>query len=228
MFTGIIEKFGILESITNHSEGKRIKINIDLHNDAEEFSVNLGDSISVNGVCLTVEEFTKKTIIVFASSETLIKSTINDWKIQEKLNLERALTLSSRLGGHLVSGHVDGKGVLIERKKSGESEIFRFNCPQDILNFIIEKGSIAVDGISLTAFDVDSNGFSAAIIPFTIKTTNLQNKKIGDKVNIEIDMIGKYIHKFFDQYVHGKNISDNKNVQNNITLDILRKSGFLK
>lgn len=197
MFTGIIVEVGMVYEIQKFAQGARIKI----------FSKkvvprsNLGDSISVNGACLTVSEIDKsKSIFSFdVSHETLDKTTLGMLKKDDPVNLEPALTLNTPLGGHLVSGHVEGVGRIKKIKSIGNDLKIEINAPEDILRYCIKKGSIAVDGVSLTIVDLFSDSFTVVIIPHTANTTTIGAKKIGSSVNLESDIIAKYVEKFANQ-----------------------------
>lgn len=217
MFTGIIEEMGIVKSI----KSKVITIEANKIFD----NLKLGDSVAVNGTCLTVSSFSNKIFNADITSETLSRTNLGDLKSGFKVNLERALTLNGRLGGHIVSGHIDGVGIIKNISKNSEDIELVIECSANLMKYIIEKGSVAVDGISLTVAKVDSNknNFSVAIIPHTFKETILFYKKEGDKVNIENDIIGKYVEKLltFNNYNNEKN---NKN--SNINMEFLIKNGF--
>lgn len=210
MFTGLIEELGIISSIKKNSLG--ISLNINANIVLED--VKIGDSIAVNGICLTVEKFTNNSFEVFASAETMSKTTLKILNNGQKVNLERALTLSQRLGGHLVYGHIDGTGNFVSEKIEGKSIRRTFTVPENLLGQIVDKGSITIDGISLTVVIVKNNLVETALIPETIKLTNMALIKPGDKVNIETDIIGKYIEKL----VAGK--------KSNFSFDTLAKAGF--
>lgn len=167
---------------------------------------NIGDSISVNGVCLTICEMdTSKNIISFdVSHETLQKTTLGELKKDEYVNLEPALTLNTRLGGHLVSGHVEGIGKIRKIEKIGNDLKIEIEAPEEILRYCIKKGSITVDGISLTIVDILSDSFTVVVIPHTANMTTIGLKKVGDKVNLESDIIAKYVEKFVNQSVNVK------------------------
>lgn len=189
MFTGLIETPGIITSQTARSSGMRLSVKPLSMLDRET-----GDSICVNGVCLTTT--TDKDDLLFdISPETMQSTNLGTLKLNEKVNLERALRLSDRLGGHIITGHVDTVGIISNRKESGEYTFYTFEAPDDVFRYMVKKGSIAVDGISLTVADLDSRSFSVAIIPHTLKATNLGEKRVGDGVNIEVDIIGKYVEK---------------------------------
>jgi len=159
-----------------------------------EMEVNIGDSISVNGVCLTATT-AGRTLLFDLSPETVKSSNLGELKTNEKVNLERALRLSDRLGGHMVTGHVDTIGAIKDRREAGEYTLYSFSASPEILKYIVKKGSVAIDGISLTVTGVDDRSFSVSIIPHTLTATNIGDKRRGDKVNIEVDIIGKYVEK---------------------------------
>lgn len=222
MFTGIIEEMGIVKSI------KSKVITIEANKIFDD--LKLGDSVAVNGTCLTVSSFEgKASAKIFnadITSETLSRTNLGDLKSGFKVNLERALTLNGRLGGHIVSGHIDGVGIIKNISKNAEDIELTIEVPPNLMKYIIEKGSVAVDGISLTVAKVNKNYFSIAIIPHTLKETILYYKKAGDKVNIENDIIGKYVEKLLSFNNINKN-SNNKNSNiNNINMEFLIKNGF--
>lgn len=218
MFTGIIEEIGTVKSI----KSKAITIEADkIFED-----LKLGDSVAVNGTCLTVSSFSNKIFNADITSETLNRTNLGDLKSGFKVNLERALTLNGRLGGHIVSGHVDGIGIIKNISKNSKDIILTVEVPFDLMKYIIEKGSVAVDGISLTIAEVNKNNFSIALIPHTFKETSLYYKKEGDKVNIENDIIGKYVEKLlFFNNANSEEIK-NKSTNSNINMEFLIKNGF--
>jgi len=190
MFTGLVETKETVSSVTNTGNGVRLSVT-----QQADFDLQLGESVSVNGVCLTVIKH-KGEISFDVSPETLKSTNIGELKVGDKVNLERALKLSDRLGGHLVTGHVDGTGMIRGKKLSGEYTFYTFDSSEEILKYIVQKGSIAVDGISLTVVGLDNRSFSVAIIPHTLTATNIGDKGMGDRVNLEVDIIGKYVEKF--------------------------------
>ncbi|MDO8281509.1 MAG: riboflavin synthase [Thermodesulfovibrionia bacterium] len=190
MFTGLVEALGNITSIEKTSNGMRLSMK-----PSTDMEVRIGDSIAVNGVCLTATT-DKKDIIFDVSPETMQSTNLGGLKVNQKVNLERALRLSDRLGGHMVTGHVDAAGKIREKKREGEYTFYTFEAPSEILRYIVKKGSVAIDGISLTVTGLDSRSFSVAIIPHTLTATNIGGKDKGDTVNIEIDIIGKYVEKF--------------------------------
>jgi riboflavin synthase len=179
--------------------------------------VKIGDSISVNGVCLTVTEFSSKEFTVDAVGDTLLKTTINSFKVGTSVNLERALILNQRLGGHIVQGHVNEVGLITELKKLGENYSVSINLPLELARYIIPEGSIAIDGISLTIAKVKDSLISLSIIPHTWAATNLNCRRVGDKVNIEVDIIAKYVEKL---------LSGNMKNKENISRELLIKMGY--
>lgn len=191
MFTGIVEEIGIIKGISRGAESASITIGARKILD----DVKLGDSIATNGVCLTVTHFAKDSFTVDVMPETMRRSSLNNLSIGSKVNLERALRLSDRLGGHIVSGHIDGTGVIKEFKREDNAVWISIEADMEILKYIIHKGSIAIDGVSLTVAYVDNNMFKVSIIPHTGEETTLLSKKTGDKVNLECDLIGKYVEK---------------------------------
>jgi riboflavin synthase len=190
MFTGLVEALGAITSTQKTLNGLRLSVR-----PLSEMELQVGDSVSVNGVCLTAT--TDKEEIGFdISPETMRSTNLGELKKNDRVNLERALRLSDRLGGHLVTGHVDAVGRIMERRAAGEYTFYTFSAGPDVLRYIVKKGSVAIDGISLTVTGLDRHSFSVAIIPHTLTATNIGDKKNGDNVNIEVDIIGKYVEKF--------------------------------
>lgn len=195
MFTGIIEEIGTIQSIKRGP--KSAALTIQASKVLED--TKLGDSIATNGVCLTVTHFNATSFTVDVMDETLKRSTLESLSVGAKVNLERAARLSDRLGGHLVSGHIDGVGTIKKMTKQDIATIVRIDAADSILKYIIEKGSVALDGISLTVVAVDQAGFTVSIIPYTALDTTLLNKRVGSTVNIECDLIGKYVEKLLNK-----------------------------
>jgi riboflavin synthase len=217
MFTGIIEEVGILEDIITGNGFGIMKVKCSkVLEDAK-----IGDSISTNGVCLTVREKDAFSFSADVMGETLAKTNLGSLKIGDKLNLERALRLSDRLGGHIVSGHIDGIGEIVSIKEESDGTWLTISAPQEVLKYVIYKGSISIDGISLTVAYVDNEVFKVSVIPHTLENTILHNKKINSKVNLECDLVGRYIEKLFSP-------KDEKqeNNKSNITMDFLKNNGF--
>lgn len=221
MFTGIIEGLGKIADIRSAGQGKRMTIATDLAFD----DVKVGDSIAVNGACLTAVSFDRNRFTLDVSPETLAKTTLHRRKIGDSVNLERALRFSDRLDGHLVSGHIDGMGTVSQRKISGNTILLTFAIPESLSRYVVEKGSIAVDGVSLTINQCDQYRFEVSIIPHTAKETVLDRLKIGDSVNIETDMIGKYVERFVSDA--NQSASEGKTGQSSIDLKLLAENGFL-
>jgi riboflavin synthase len=189
MFTGIVEAVGAVTSVSSSSHGTRLAIDLG----AIATGIALGDSISVSGCCLTVAAVNGSVAEFDVSSETLRKTTLGSWRSGTHVNLERALAVGARLGGHFVTGHVDGVGVIEERVRETGSERFTVRLPADGSVRAVEKGSIAIDGISLTSWDCRDLRLSAAIIPYTLEHTTLGGARVGDTVNLEQDVIGRWV-----------------------------------
>jgi riboflavin synthase len=192
MFTGLIEDIGTIVKVVKNGEGALITINCSV---ALE-DLKLGDSISIDGVCLTITQLQNQSFSVEASAETVRKTTLGSKKPHQKVNLERALRLNDRLGGHLVTGHIDEVAKIDAITPEGSSQKISFHVSRKSAHYLVEKGSVAIDGISLTVNVVRGNRFSVNVIPYTASHTTLVSKKIGDAVNIEIDILGKYVEKF--------------------------------
>lgn len=191
MFAGIIEEMGVVQTIERHKNSARLSILAKMV--LEDLAV--GDSITVNGVCLTATGRTDKEFTADVSTETLTVTNLGSLKVGDAVNLERAMQVNSRLGGHLVSGHIDGIGLIRDRRQDEETVIFSIEVPRELLRYCIKKGSIAVDGISLTINHVSDKDIQVAIIPHTAKMTTLGLKGVGSSVNLECDMIGKYLER---------------------------------
>jgi len=191
MFSGIVESQGIIREFARSDESATMVVEMET-----DFSnLENGESIAVNGVCLTIVEFGGATFKMDLGTETLSKTSFRNSKIGDRVNLERSLTPSSKISGHFVSGHVDQVGEVLKIEERPGDVLFQFSYPASLSPFIMEKGSIALDGISLTVFNCKDNRFNVSIIPFTWEHTNLNSRKIGDLINIECDMIGKYVYK---------------------------------
>lgn len=188
MFTGIIRDMGEVISILIEKSNYTFYIKSTLSSE-----LKIDESVSHNGVCLTIEDIQNEIYQVTAIAETLEKTNAGTWKPKDIINLERSMKLNERLDGHIVQGHVDGTGVCIHKKDKAGSVEFTFEFNKEFAALIIEKGSICVNGVSLTAFDVTENNFTVAIIPYTMQHTNFSDLNIGDAVNLEFDILGKYI-----------------------------------
>ncbi len=220
MFTGIIEGLGTIRGIQPVGEGCKLAIDAD-------FAISgtkLGDSIAVNGACLTAVALDDRSFTVDVSPETLAKTTFGRARVGDRVNLERALRLSDRLDGHLVSGHIDGMGRLSDRKQRSNAIIIAFRVPPDLARYMIPKGSVAVDGVSLTINACSANGFEVSIIPYTAKLTTVGMKPVGEAVNIETDMIGKYVERFVTA---GRSDADGRPGDGGVDMALLGKYGFL-
>ncbi len=191
MFTGIVEELGTLRRVTRGNTESRISISCKKVIE----DVHIGDSIAVNGVCLTVVDFNSGGFSADVMNEPFSRSSLGSLKSKEQVNLERAMAANGRFGGHIVSGHIDGTGIIKGIKRDGNEVWFEIEAAKEILDFIVEKGSIAIDGISLTVADINKKSFSVSIIPHTLSETVLGYKKIGAIVNLENDLIGKYVVK---------------------------------
>jgi riboflavin synthase len=212
MFTGIIEKVGLVKSARKTADG--LALSIDLA--GLEDGTKIGDSISINGVCLTVEKLSGSVAEFKAVPETVSKTNISHIGPNSKVNIERALRVGDRLGGHFVQGHVDGIAKVSKIERQENRMEFHFYAGKELCDQIVTKGSIAINGISLTVVDVASESFYVAIIPHTLSNTTMENLKIGDEVNIEVDILGKWVRKIL-----GSNAT-----KKGLTMEDLRRSGF--
>jgi riboflavin synthase len=222
MFTGIIEGFGTIREIRSSGNGTSFLIDSDFNLERTK----IGDSIAVNGACLTAVTIEGRRFLVDVAPETLEKSIFDKARVGDRVNLERALRLSDRLDGHLVSGHVDGIGILKSKQRLSNAIIISIEVPESLARYMIPKGSVAIDGISLTINKCDRNSFEISIIPHTAMLTTIGFKDVGDRVNLETDMIGKYVEKF----VLGKSGDDKGNETDSasgIDLTFLAKNGFM-
>ncbi|MBT3922277.1 MAG: riboflavin synthase [Nitrospina sp.] len=212
MFSGIVQSVGTISEYVQKNEGAVLIVDTDL----SEFEE--GESIAVNGVCLTVVDSTKTTFKLDLSTETLSRTNFKSAKKGDRVNLERSLTPATKISGHFVSGHIDQVGEIVNIEEKPGEVLFRFSHPAELSPFIMEKGSIAIDGISLTVFDCKENRFTVSVIPFTLSHTNLSSRKIGDLINIECDMIGKYVFKACETLLNPN--------EKRPSLDILRQQGL--
>ena len=218
MFTGLVEGIGRIDEVTRIGQDTVLGV-LPLFNMSEP---KVGDSISVNGVCLTVTGMKGKAFHVYVSSETISLSTMGQLRKGDEVNLERALLPTDRLGGHMVSGHVDGMGKILKKEQKQRSWLLRVEIDKALMKYTIEKGSIAIDGISLTINHCQDTYFEVNIIPQTGKETTLLKKRVGDTVNIETDLIGKYVEKFV---VNERLTRDDKS-KSSVDRAMLRKYGF--
>lgn len=217
MFTGIIEAVGSVAHIERSADKARLRIDT-----PPEFrGFELGESICCNGVCLTVADILESGFSVDLSTETLSRTSFKQTVEQTRINLEKSLTPNKKMSGHFVTGHVDRVGIVDQIEENPGEVRIRFEHPPELASFLIEKGSVAVDGISLTVFDCRDNRFSVSIIPFTWQHTNLHQRKIGDEVNIECDMIGKYVLKACETFFGGAPKGPG------LTQEFLKQHGFV-
>lgn len=219
MFTGLIEGTGTLLRIDRHGPDARLVIQAGF--DTGTFI--LGESISVDGACLTVTAFSNDVFTADVSTETLSRTTLGQKPKGARLNLERALRLGDRLGGHLVSGHVDGIAVFRDRRPEGRSLRLYFDAPATIMHYIIEKGSVTINGVSLTVNGVRKDGFDVNIVPHTASQTTIGDLRPGEQVNIETDLIGKYVEKMIGMW--GGTAEKGKS-ESRIDIDFLKEHGF--
>lgn len=222
MFTGIIEEVGTVKGFAINGSSGRIKIKAKKVLEGTE----LGDSISVNGVCLTVVTMQPGSFEADVTRETVDRSGLAELNVGDAVNLERAMLMGGRFGGHIVSGHIDGTGTVVSKKKVENSTVITIGADKKIINGIVPKGSVAIDGISLTVAELTDKTFSVAVIPHTGEETTLVLKGEGSTVNLENDVIGKYVERFMGIYT-GKEISESSSpVKSGLTLDKLIENGF--
>ena len=213
MFTGLIEETGILRELEKQADGAVLTIEASIVTKGTQ----TGDSIAVNGVCLTVVSVQPDSFTAQAVRETVENTTLASWKPGGALlNLERALPAGARMGGHIVQGHVDGVGEIVKVSKREMSSVFTFTAGTEVMKYIVYKGSIAIDGVSLTIAHTDDDSFSIAVIPHTLANTNLRTLSIGNKVNLETDIIARYVEKF----------TSLRELKTGLTEDKLRSAGF--
>lgn len=215
MFTGIIEEIG---KVVNIKKGVKSSI-LTIQGRKILEDLKIGDSVAVNGVCLTVTSFSKNIFIADIMNETLMRSSLGDLSNGSLVNLERAMAANGRFDGHIVSGHIDGTGSIIKIQRDDNAIWYTITTSDNLMKYIVEKGSIAIDGISLTVAKVDCKSFSVSIIPYTAKETVLSHRSVGDNVNLENDIIGKYVEKLI-------NLGDKKKIESNITKEFLMKNGY--
>ncbi|MCX7569086.1 riboflavin synthase [Tumebacillus sp. DT12] len=217
MFTGLVEEVGTVKEI--RPAGNAIHLTIGSSTVLE--GVALGDSIACNGICLTVTHFNAHSFTVDAVPETMRKTTLHELKAGAPINLERAMAMGQRFGGHIVSGHVDGVGRIVSIGEEDIAKVVRIAAPPEVLRYVVEKGSITIDGVSLTVMDVDSDSFRVTVIPHTWQITVLRHRRVGSQVNLECDIIGKYVEKLLGPYLPGQTRG-----KSSVSLDFLRQNGF--
>jgi len=217
LFTGIVEELGEVNSIQRGSQSVVLEIKA-----TEVLSdVQVGDSIATNGVCLTVTSFSEDRFTVDVMPETMRKSSLGELKIGDIVNLERALRLQDRLGGHLVSGHIDSIGTIKKKEREDNAVLITISLPQELKRLLVPKGSIAIDGISLTIAELTDDAFTVSLIPHTAEVTTLGAKGVGDIVNLEADLIGKYVERMLNFK------DDDNNSKSEVDFDLLQQNGFL-
>ena len=219
MFTGIIESLGKVESIQNVGGDVRLRI----HTDLDMSDVHLGDSIATNGICLTVIDFGSNWYTADISRESLNRTTLEHWKAGQSVNVEKAMLPTTRFGGHIVSGHVDAVGEITVVRSDARSIYFEVTAPTEIARYLAEKGSVTVDGISLTINHLRGNVLSLNLIPHTAHRTNIGTWKAGTKVNLEVDVLARYIERL----LMGDKAAETTQ-QSKISMDFLAQNGFLK
>ncbi|MFH1155886.1 MAG: riboflavin synthase [Pseudomonadota bacterium] len=221
MFTGIIEGMGTLRNIQPQGEGRRLSLETDI----DLSGTRIGDSIAVNGACLTAVSVKQRLFQVDMAPETIARTTFSRLGPGARVNIERAMRLSDRLDGHLVSGHIDGTGIIVAREKKSNAVIVTIEVDKILAMDMIEKGSVAIDGISLTINRCSDKDFEVSVIPHTASITTIGIKGTGDAVNIETDMIGKYVRRFLARG-HGTDSSDNAG-KGGVSMALLAQNGFL-
>lgn len=219
MFTGIIEEKGRIVSIRRGMKSSVLQIaGSRIFGD-----LKIGDSVAVNGVCLTVTSMANGSFTADVMSETLNRSSLGELKVNSAVNLERAMAADGRFGGHIVSGHIDGTGIISKIERDDNAVWYTIKAPEKLMRYIVEKGSIAIDGISLTVAKTSREAFSVSIIPHTIQETILDTKGVGSIVNLENDIVGKYIERFLTWSAEEEKPEEQKS---GITLEFLAKAGF--
>jgi riboflavin synthase len=216
MFTGIIEAVGTLKAIT--PKGEDISVTVDAGK-LDMGDVKLGDSIATNGVCLTVVAFTDSSYQADLSLETLKKTGFANYSVGDKVNLEKAMLPTTRFGGHIVSGHVDGVGEIVDRQQVGRAVEYWVQMPSEITKYVAQKGSITVDGISLTVNDLRKDEFKLTIVPHTSEETTIDQFQVGRKVNLEVDVMARYMERLLQAQTHSE-------PESRLTMEFLQQNGF--
>ncbi len=215
MFTGIIEDRGRVLRVDYRGMGRRLMIEFPTH----LTDVKLGDSININGVCLTIVEVKERYVTFDISPETIEKTTLGDLKEGDWVNVERALRLIDRLGGHIVTGHIDGIGRIVDKREEMDFQRLLINIPEEILKYVVRKGSIAIDGVSLTVNEFVGDNVEITLVPYTLEKTVLKDKGVGSRVNVEADILGKYVEKLLSQ--EGKKRED-------LDINFLKEHGYIE
>lgn len=216
MFTGIIEAVGTLKAIT--PKGEDISVTVEVGK-LDMGDVKLGDSIATNGVCLTVTDYSETSYQADLSVETLNKTGFADYRVGDKVNLEKAMLPTTRFGGHIVSGHVDGVGEIVDRQYVGRAIEFWVQMPSELSKYVAEKGSITVDGISLTVNDLRKDAFKLTIVPHTTEETTIDHFQVGRKVNLEVDVLARYMERLLNSQAQSE-------PESRLTMEFLQQNGF--
>lgn len=225
MFTGIIEAIGTVKAIDINGQGARLKI---ATNNLNMSDVKLGDSIATNGICLTVVDYTQSSFSADVSNETLKRTGFADYQVGMQVNLEKAMLASTRFGGHMVSGHVDGISEILSVTNNGNSIEYWLSMPSDLAHYIAEKGSVTIDGTSLTvnalSDDTGQAKFRLTIVPHTVKETIFAHYQVGSKVNLEVDLIARYLERLLTK----NTTTEMSPTKSNVTETMLKQAGFIK
>lgn len=219
MFTGLVEEVGAIAEIRPAGKAIHLKIKSSKVLDG----VQLGDSISVNGICLTVTAYDKASFTVDVVPETMRRTTLHELSAGSPVNLERAMQMGGRFGGHIVSGHIDGVGRILSIADEDIAKVVRLAAPPNVLRYVVEKGSITIDGVSLTVMDVDGESFRISVIPHTWQITVLRHRRVGSSVNLEVDIIGKYVERLLGAHLPG---AGSESAGTRLSMDFLRNNGF--
>ncbi|MCG2711010.1 MAG: riboflavin synthase [Candidatus Omnitrophica bacterium] len=214
MFTGIVEEMGIVEKIDRGT-----LMHLIIRADKVLSKTKIGDSINVNGICLTAVNLDKKRVAFDVMKETQEKANLKLLKVGERVNLERAMSANARFGGHIISGHIDGVGIVRKRIKGSDEFWLHIEAEKNLTAFLVDKGSIAIDGVSLSVVEVKKNSFSVALIPHTLKSTTLGFKQENNKVNLEVDMLSKYVFRYFEKQ---------KDSKPKLSKEYLKKMGYIE
>ena len=230
MFTGIIESVGSIRAIVPQGGDVRVTVQTSSSGskgaDLSMSDVHLGDSIATNGICLTVIEMGSDYYVADVSSETLRRTTLGQWKIGTRVNLEKALLPTTRLGGHLVSGHVDGLGEIVVQRQDARSLYYEVRAPRELARYLAEKGSVTVDGISLTINQLSGSTLSLNLVPHTANHTNINDWKVGSFVNLEVDVLARYLERLMLSDRAADTVG-NSGSESGVTMALLQESGFL-